>query len=164
MTMRFNGLKNWPWWGENLENLVYTLYVRDDNKEKRSQKIQSIRGVLPCSILRIWRLWARTKHEYTMDNFSTLSFQEPWLLKKISTFPASTWLVERNLMLQGRRDLRRETKSTRISKRPLRKKGRLVKEFQNFLLRKMNSCGNFRTILLTPLLNLRIWGVDISLF
>jgi hypothetical protein len=38
MTMRFNGLKNWPWWGEKRESLVYKLYVRDGNKEKRRQK------------------------------------------------------------------------------------------------------------------------------
>jgi hypothetical protein len=30
-----------------------TLYVRDSNKEKRSKKLRSILGLLPCSILRI---------------------------------------------------------------------------------------------------------------
>jgi hypothetical protein len=29
------------------------LYVRDSNKEKRSKKLRSILGLLPCSILRI---------------------------------------------------------------------------------------------------------------
>jgi hypothetical protein len=49
-----------------------------------------------------------------MDDLSILTFQEPWLLKKTSTSTASTWLVGRELMLQGRRDWRQETKSTII--------------------------------------------------
>jgi hypothetical protein len=36
-------------------------------------------------------------------------------------------------MLQGRRELRQETTSTKISERPLRRKGRPMKEFHNFL-------------------------------
>jgi hypothetical protein len=36
-------------------------------------------------------------------------------------------------MLQGRRDLRHEAKLTEISKRPLQRKGGLIKEFHNFL-------------------------------
>jgi hypothetical protein len=68
-----------------------------------------------------------------MDDFSTLTFREPGLLKKISTSTASTWLAGKELMPQGRRDLRQETKSTGIPKRPLRRKGKLIKEFHNFL-------------------------------
>jgi hypothetical protein len=49
-----------------------------------------------------------------MDDFSTLTFREPWLFKKASTSTASTRLVGRELMLQGRRDWRQETKSTVI--------------------------------------------------
>jgi hypothetical protein len=100
-----------------------TLYVCDSNKEKRSKMLRSILGVLPCSILKIWRLWARTENEYTMDDFSTLTIQEPWLLKRISTSKASAWLAGKELMLQGRRDSWQGTNSTEISKRPLRRKG-----------------------------------------
>jgi hypothetical protein len=141
-----------------------SLYARDSNEEKRSQKLRLILGVLPCLILRIWRLWARTKHEYMMDDFSTLTFREPWLLKKISTSPASTWLVGRNLMLQGRRDSRQGTNSTEISKRSLWRKGRLIKGFHNFLYEwwlyaetSEESCSHLY-------LTLWIWGVDILLF
>jgi hypothetical protein len=59
-----------------------TLYVCDSNTEEHSIKLRSILGVLPCSIMRIWRLWARTKNEYTMDDFSMLTIREPWLLEK----------------------------------------------------------------------------------
>jgi hypothetical protein len=108
-----------------------TLYVCDSIKEKCSQRLRSILGVLPCSILRTWRLWARTKNEYTMDDFSTLTIREPWLLKRISTPRASAWLAGKGLMLQGRRDVRHEAKSTGFSKRPLWRKGRLIREFHN---------------------------------
>jgi hypothetical protein len=110
-----------------------TLYVCDNIKEKCSQRLWSILGVLPCSILRTWRLWARTENEYTMDDFSTLTIREPWLLQRISTSKASTWLAGKGSMLQGRRDLRHEAKLTGISKRQLWRKGRLIKEFHNFL-------------------------------
>jgi hypothetical protein len=56
-------------------------YVRDSNKEKRSKKLRSILGVLLFSILRIWRLWAGTKNEYTIDDFSITIIREPWLLE-----------------------------------------------------------------------------------
>jgi hypothetical protein len=100
-----------------------TLCVCDVIKEKRSQRLRSILGVLPCSILRIWSLWARTKNKYTMDDFSTLTVREPWLLKRISASEASAWLAGKGSMLQGRRDSRQGTNSTEISKRPLRRKG-----------------------------------------
>jgi hypothetical protein len=44
------------------------------------------------------------------------------------------------------------------------KKRKANKRVPEFLVRKITSCGNFRTICLTPLLNLRVWGVDNSLF
>jgi hypothetical protein len=73
-----------------------------------------------------------------MDDFSTLTFREPWLLKKTSTSIASTWLVGRELMLQGRRDLRQETKSTVIIQLDFyEEKERLVKGFRNFFVRKI---------------------------
>jgi hypothetical protein len=108
------------------------LYIRDSDKEKRSKKLLSVLGVLPCSILRIWRLWAWTKNEYTMDDFSTLTIREPWLLKRISTSNASAWLAREKLMLQGRRDSRQETNSTEISKGPLWRKRKATKRVPKF--------------------------------
>jgi hypothetical protein len=37
MLMRFNGLKNLPWWGEEREAQCTTLYIRDGNQEKLSK-------------------------------------------------------------------------------------------------------------------------------
>jgi hypothetical protein len=73
------------------------LYICDNNKEKRSKKLRSIPGVLPCLILKIGRLWARTKNEYTVDDFLILTIREPWLLKKFSTSTASTWLAGKGI-------------------------------------------------------------------
>jgi hypothetical protein len=123
MTMGLNGLKNRPWWGEKRQKLsVQRCYVRDSNKQKRSKKLRSILGSPPCSILRIWRLWARTKNEYTLDDFSMLTIREPWLLKRISTSNASTSLAGGDLMLQGLRDSRRGTNLTEISQKTITKK------------------------------------------
>jgi hypothetical protein len=68
-----------------------------------------------------------------MDDLSIITIREPWLLKRISTSKASAWLAGKGSMRQGRRDLRHEAKSTGFSKRPLWRKGRLIKEFHNFL-------------------------------
>jgi hypothetical protein len=66
--------------------------------------------------------------KYTMDDFSIMTFREPWLLKRISTSIASTWLAGRELMLQGRRDVRQETKSTGISQKTIMKKRKANKK------------------------------------
>jgi hypothetical protein len=147
--------------GEDQEKLsVQRFMFAKATKRSVTKKLWSILGILPCSILRIWRLWAQTKHEYTMDDFSTLTFREPWLLKKISTSSASTWLVERNLMLQDHRDLRQ----TGISKRPLRRKGRLIKEFHNFLYERWLRAETSEQSCSHLYLSLWIWVVDFSLF
>jgi hypothetical protein len=140
------------------------LYVCDSNKEKSSKKLRSILGVLPCSILRIWRLWAWTKNEYTMDDFSTLTIQEPWWLKKISTSKASAWLAGRNscykvVVTHGKGPIRQ-----RFPKDHCEEKEWLIQEFQNFLVRQMTLRGNFGIGLLTPLLISQFWGFDNSLF
>jgi hypothetical protein len=141
-----------------------TLYACDSIKEKCSKKLRSTLGVLLCSIPRIWRLWARTKNGYTMDDFSTLTIREPWLLKRICMSMASAWLAEKELMLQGCRDWWHEAESAGITKRSLWEKGRLIKEFPQFLVRIMALCGNFWIGLLTSLLISQFWGFDNSLF
>jgi hypothetical protein len=62
------------------------------------------------------------KNEHTMDDFSTLTIREPWLLKRVSMSKASVWLAGKGLMLQGRRDSRQGTKSTGLSKRSLQER------------------------------------------
>jgi hypothetical protein len=119
--------------GRKREKLsVQRGYVRDSNKEKHRKKLRSILGVLPCSILRIWRLWARTKNEYTMDHFSVLTIREPWLLKRISTSNASTWLAGGDLIykvfeVHGKGPIRQ-----RFPKRPLRRKRKGTKTVPKF--------------------------------
>jgi hypothetical protein len=100
-----------------------TLYVCDSIKEKCSQRLRSILGILPCSILRTWRLWARTKNEYTMDDFSTLTIREPWLLKRISTPKASTWLAGKGIGA---------TRSSRFAAR-----GQVDRNFQKTIIKRM---------------------------
>jgi hypothetical protein len=115
-------------------------------KEKCSQRLRSILGVLPCSSLRILRLWARTKNEHSMDVFSTLTIRVPWLLEKGFYFYC--------FRLASRRGFD-ATRSSRFTARDQfdrdfpkdhyeEKKGRLLKEFQSFLVRKMTSSGNFK--------------------
>jgi hypothetical protein len=111
-------------WSKTRKAQCTTLYVCDSIKEKCSQSLRSILGVLP---------WARTKNEYTMDDFPMLTIREPWLLKRVSTSNASAWLAGKGSMLQGRRDSRQGINSTEISKGPLWRKGRLITEFHNFL-------------------------------
>jgi hypothetical protein len=99
-----------------------------------------------------------------MDDFSIFTIREPWLLKEISTAPASTWLVGRNLMLLGRRDLRQETNSTEISKRPLRRKRKATKRVPKFSCTKDNFMRELQNNLAHTLLNLQMIGVDNFLF
>jgi hypothetical protein len=84
--------------------------------------------------------------------------------RKIPISITSTWLAGRNrcyrvVMIHGKGPIRQ-----RFPKDYYKEKGKLLKEFPSFLVRKMTSCGNFRTILLTPYLTLWIRGVNISLF
>jgi hypothetical protein len=108
------------------------LDVRDGNKRSLA-KASIDPGGTSLFASEDSKVMITNQEQYTMDDFSTLAFREPWLLKKISTSTAFTWLAGRELMPQGRQDLRQETKSTKISKRPLRRKGRPIKEFHNFL-------------------------------
>jgi hypothetical protein len=82
MMMGLNGLNNRPWWGAEREKLGvphFTLVIA--SKRNVAKMLRSILGVLLRSILRTWRLWARTKNEYTMDDFTMLTIREPWLLE-----------------------------------------------------------------------------------
>jgi hypothetical protein len=131
--IRFNGLKNWPWRGgdENkLSALRFTLAIAT---KRILAKPRSILGVLPCSIRKIWRLGARTKNEHTMDDFSTLTTREPWLLEK------SFYFYYFHLASRDRIDA---TRSSRIAawdqvnddfQKTITKERRLPKESQMFL-------------------------------
>jgi hypothetical protein len=80
---------------------------------------------------------------------STLTFREPWLHKKLY-FYFSNSADRIGSKLREHWYWRKETKSKRNNRtRFLWRKGRLVKDFRNFLVRKTFLCGNFRTILLT---------------
>jgi hypothetical protein len=121
-----------------------TPYVCDSNTEERSIKLWSILGVLPCLILRIWRLRTRTKNEYTMDDFSMLTIREPWLLKrKNSTSIVSTWLAGKELMLQDRRDSRQGTNLSEILIDHY-KEGRLMTGFQKLWYERWLQVGTSR--------------------
>jgi hypothetical protein len=107
-----------------------TLYICDGIKKKCSKKLWSILGVLLCLNLRIWRLWARTKNEHTMDDFSTLTIREPWLLEKSFYFYCS------HLASRNRIDATRSSRfaawgqvDRNYQKIITKGKGRLSKEF-----------------------------------
>jgi hypothetical protein len=142
-----------------------TLYVCDSNKEKRSEKLRSILGVLPCSILRIWRLWAQTKNEYTMDDFSTLTIREPWLLKRISTSKASAWLAGKGFDAIRSSRLAAWGQVDRNYQRIITKgKGRLNKEFHPSLYERWLQVGTSKNNLAHLYLLCEIWGFDNSSF
>jgi hypothetical protein len=67
-----------------------------------------------------------------MDDFSTLTFREPWLLEKFFYFYCFHLASRKESMLQGRCDSRQGTKSTEISKRPLWGKGKATKGVPKF--------------------------------
>jgi hypothetical protein len=131
--MRFNGLKNWSRWRKNGKAQCTTLYVRDSNKKKLRK---SFDRSWVYFLAQFWGFEGYKHGPRTNTRWMTSpyrSFENLDCSSKSSAFVASTWLVRRSLMLQGRRDMRQETKSTEISKRPIRRKGWLTKEFHNFL-------------------------------
>jgi hypothetical protein len=121
-------------------------------------------GVRPCSILRIWRLWARTKNEYMMDDFSTLAIREPWLLEKSFYFYC--------FHLASRKRNWRHKVVGIYGMRPIRqnfpkdhdKKGRLMTEFHNFLYERWLQVGTSKNNLAHLYLLCEIWGFDNSSF
>jgi hypothetical protein len=120
------------------------LHACDSNTEEYSTRLRSILGVLPCLILRIWRLRARTKDECTMDNFSKLTIREPWLLKrKVSTSTVSTWLAGKESMLQDRQDSRQGPIGQGF---PIGhyEKGMLMTEFHKLLYERWLQVGTSR--------------------
>jgi hypothetical protein len=109
-----------------------TLYVCDSIKEKCSQKLRSILGVLP---------WARTKNEYTMDDFPMLTIREPWLLKKLSTSTVSTWLAGKGIDATRSSRLAAWDQVIRTFQKIITKKGRLMTEFHNLLCERWLQVG-----------------------
>jgi hypothetical protein len=123
--------------------------------------LRSILGVLPCSILRIWRLWARTKNEYTMDDFSMLTIREPWLVEKNFYFYCFHLASRKRnrcykvVEIGGMRSSRQG-----FPKDHLRRKGRLMKEFHHLLYERWLQVGTLKNNLahtFTYFANLGFW-------
>jgi hypothetical protein len=151
---RHDIVQSWNWWrwGSTVERIGHdegrprqtqctTLYVRESNKEKRNPTAPIDPGRTSLLDSEDLNVVSTDRDENVMDDFSILTIREPWLLKKISMSNASAWLAGGKLMLLGRRDLRQETNSTELSKRPLWGKGRLIKEFHNFLYERWLQVG-----------------------
>jgi hypothetical protein len=94
-------------------------------------KVSIDSGLLPWSLLMMWRTWPQIVDGQAMDDSRPSIFREPWLLKKTST--STTYLIGKSWLLKGHRDSRQGIKSTGIIKSLLWRKGRLVKDFRNFL-------------------------------
>jgi hypothetical protein len=94
-----------------------------------------------------------------------LTFRGPRLLKTTSTSTASTWLVGREFeATRFSRFAARDQDDTAHPTRFLWGKGKSSERGPSISCTEIDCGGNFGTILLTPLLNLWIWGVDNSLF
>jgi hypothetical protein len=141
-----------------------TLYICDSIKEKCSQGFDRSWAYV------LARFWGLEGYEHGPRTNTRWMTSPHWLFENLDCSREFLRLVlplgwqEGKLMLQGHRDMRQETKSTEISTGPLWGKGRLIKEFPNFLVRIMALCGNFIIGLLTPLLISQIWGFGNSLF
>jgi hypothetical protein len=160
-----NGLDNRPWWGakwEKLSVLCFTFVI--------ASKRSVAKGFDRSWAYFLARFWGFEGYEHGPRTNTRWMTSPHWLFENLDCSREFLRLrlplgwQERNLMLQGRRDWRHETKSTGLSKRSLWGKGRLIKEFPHFVVRIMALCGNFRIGLLTPLLISQIWGFDNSLF
>jgi hypothetical protein len=147
---------NRPWWGAKREKLSV-------------QRFMFAIATKRCVAKSFERSWAYFLEHGPRTNTRWMSSPH-WLFESLDCSREFLRLMlslgwqEGKLMLQGHRDMRQETKSTEISTRPPWGKGSLIKEFPNFLVRIMALCGNFRIILLTPLLISQIWGFVNSLF
>jgi hypothetical protein len=142
-----------------------TLYVCDSSTEERSIQLRSILGVLPCLILRIWRLRTRTKDEYMMDDFSMLTIREPWLLKrKVSTFTVSTWLAGKGIDAARSSWFTARDQLSEISNRSLQRK-KANDRVPQAPVRKVTSVGTSRNNLAHTFTHFaNFWGFDNSLF
>jgi hypothetical protein len=138
-----------------------TLNVYDSIKEKCSQRLRSILGVVPCSILRIWRLWARTKNEYTVDDFSMLTIREPWLLEKSFYFSCFHLAGRKEFDATRSSELGAWCQADRTFQKSIMRKRKANKRVPIFSCTKDDFKWELqRIILLTPLLIsqiLRFW-------
>jgi hypothetical protein len=129
--MGSNGPKNRTWWGEEREELkVLVSSAHDCNKEELSKSFD--RPLV--YFLAQFRGLGGYEHGQAMYDFSTLTFREPWLLKKTSTSTAyrigKVLIVKRLSRLVARNQVDGDYQMT------CTKKGSLVKGFCNLVVRK----------------------------
>jgi hypothetical protein len=136
MTMGLNGLNNWPWWGAKWGKLSVQRFMLAIATNKSVAK----------SFNRSWAyflawFWGFEGYEHgprTNTRWMILGtdYSRTLTAQELATSTIYTWLAGIELMLQGRRDGWHEAESTGISKWSLRRKGRLMKEFQIFLYKR----------------------------
>jgi hypothetical protein len=97
---------------------------------------------------------------FHVDYSRTLTAREKFLLLLFST-----WLAEKESMLQDRRDSRQGTNWSRIPNRPFTRKGRLTTKFHKLLYERWLQVGTSRNNLAhTFTYFANFWGFDDSLF
>jgi hypothetical protein len=135
------------------------LHACDSNTEEHSNLLRSILGVPPCSILRTWRLRARTKNKYTRDDFSMLTIREPWLLEKIFYF--YRFHLASRKRNRGYKIVKIHGKGPIGHGFPIGhyKEGRLMTEFHKLLYERWLRVGTSRNNLAR-----KFWGFGNSLF
>jgi hypothetical protein len=165
MTMGLNGLNNRTWWGAKWGKLSVQRFMF---------AIATKRSVAKC-FDRSWayflaRFWRFEGYEHGPRTNTRWMTSPHWLFKNLDCSREFLRLrlplgwQERNwcykvVVIHGKGPIRQ-----RFPKDHYEEKEWLIQEFQNFLVRQMTLCRNFRLILLTPLLISQIWGFDNSLF
>jgi hypothetical protein len=148
-----NGLNNRPWWGAKWEKLSVQHFML---------AIATKRSVAK-SFDRSWvyflaRFWGFEGYEHGPRTNTRWMTSSHWLFKNLDCsrifyfycfhLASRKWnWCYKVVEIGGMRPNRQE-----FPKDYYEEKGRLLKEFPSFLVRKRTSSGNFRRILLTPLL------------
>jgi hypothetical protein len=120
MTMGLNGLKNRPLWGAKREKLSVQRFTFVIASKRSVAKVfdQSWAYFLA-------RMWGFEGYEHGPRTNTRWMTSPHWLFENLDCSGEFLHLIlplgwqEGKLILQGHRDMRQETKSTEISKRPL---------------------------------------------
>jgi hypothetical protein len=123
MTMGLNGLNNRPWWGANRERLGVLRFTL---------VIATLRSVA-TSFDQSWAYFLVWFENWKVKSTDQERIHDGWLLQvdysrtltareKFLLLLFSTWLAEKESMLQDRRDSRQGTNWSRIPNRPFTRK------------------------------------------
>jgi hypothetical protein len=151
--MRFNGLRNWPRWGEKREKL---------SVQRFTFAIATKRSVAK-SFGRSWvyflaRFWRFEGYEYGPRTNTRWMTSPHWLFENLDCSRKIFYFYYFHLASRNRIDATRSSRLVawdqvdRNFHKTIMRKRKANKRVPKFSCMKITSCGNFRIILLTPLL------------